>query len=271
MTDIVPNTPSKITGAFTNKLGPLPGYAWLIIVLGIAYAIYYYRKHAGTFPATSTPGTTTGVPAVLGYPDNSSTGTGIIEGTNGAPAIATNSQWARNAVNQLVAQGKYSATDASNAISNYLNGVALSDQQTAIINDALTSFSTPPEGVLPTVTAPATPVTPVTPAAPTNPHTLLDYIRRSDGEIAARYSDNSILPLTLSEYQSRGAPGYTQLADSTYNNYARPETFSYSIGHSYTVKAGDTPASIAKRFYGTETAAYLVPTAVAPGQVINLV
>lgn len=193
MSDVIPDTPAKIGGAFTKKLGPLPGWAWLLIAVGGAYAVYYYRTR-NTAPATTDAVTDSAAPAAL------PTDSGAVLPTGGgvtAPASATNAEWARNTVNSLIAAGQ-SPTDANNAIAAYLNGAQLTAVQQAIVNIAITLYGAPPEGIIPII--PPTPV--VTPpkvvppskvgtAVPAKAHTYTVQKGDSLSSIAQRFYGNA--------------------------------------------------------------------------------
>jgi phage tail protein X len=156
VSDIVEGTAGKAAGAFTKKIGPLPGWAWVLIIVAIAYAAFLWRKR-GT-ASTAAPVTT---PAAVGF-----SSAGPAPGTNnysgqvdtlpvGQPGLSTNAQWAKRVTDFLVGTGSYSPADVSNAISNFISGNSLNDQQTAIVNTAVKQFQTPPEGVLPVRAGPA--------------------------------------------------------------------------------------------------------------------
>lgn len=51
--------PENITGKLTDKAGPLPVWAWSLILGVGGYAVYKWRKNQTTTAATTTTGTTT--------------------------------------------------------------------------------------------------------------------------------------------------------------------------------------------------------------------
>lgn len=174
-----------IKGTLTHKVGPLPAIAWAGIAGGIFVGFRYYkaRNAAASAPTTATADTTTG--AALGYP---STGTSsdfssgysdaagsYVVGTSTPssasqiytePTVATNVDWGQRALNWLIAQN-VNPGDASTALASYLNsdGTALNDTQNAALNEAITHFGAPPEGIIApppvVVNTPAPPVTTV--------------------------------------------------------------------------------------------------------------
>lgn len=156
MTDTVPETHHSSLSALTRKIGPLPGYAWVVIVV----AIYYlYRKfYGGGGTATNTPvGTSDATPGSTGYstsPVDYGGGAGYASGGmltspgSGVSAAQDNASWGKQAAGALIASGANPGL-VNNAINDYLNGNPLSAQEQQIINQALSQFGEPPNGVLP--------------------------------------------------------------------------------------------------------------------------
>lgn len=66
----------------------------------------------------------------------------------GIPGPVTNIQWARLVADQLIAKGD-DPTLVTNALTKYLNGATLNNQEQAVINLALQTLGQPPEGVVP--------------------------------------------------------------------------------------------------------------------------
>lgn len=146
--------PGVAAGAFTKKIGPLPGWAWVVIIAGAVWAFYLWRKRGAA--STVTPAAGAGAaPSAVGFSSaDPAPGTNNYSGTvstfpTGQPAMATNASWAKNVADFLIGTGNYSPADVSNAIAGYLAGNTLTDQQTAIVNTAIKQYQTPPEGVLP--------------------------------------------------------------------------------------------------------------------------
>lgn len=81
----------------------------------------------------------------------------------GLPGPVTNAQWSRLAADYLLGKGDDPSLVES-ALSKYINGTALSVAEQAIVNTALTTFGSPPEGVKAVTT------TSGVPAAPGNLH-----------------------------------------------------------------------------------------------------
>lgn len=160
----------------------------------ILVAYYWWKKRgtatgaansSGVTPQTASTGMTTGNISPL------SASGGLTTGSPTPATQQTNAEWGRTAATGLTLAGKYSASDISNAINNYLNGLPLSTLQQQIVNDTLVNYGQPPQGVIPLVTSsapptpavsiPAVPPAPVTiptapPAAPTPAPTPAPYV-----------------------------------------------------------------------------------------------
>ena len=123
----------------TEKVGGLPGFAWVGIGLG-GYLLYRKFKPSAPVAAASVDTTSAPIPA--------STVTDKYGNIVSAP-LGTNSAWASTAANQLMSTGSYTASDIQTALANYLSGNGVSALQQGIVNAALNTFGTPPEGVIP--------------------------------------------------------------------------------------------------------------------------
>jgi hypothetical protein len=156
----IPETPAAVGNALTKKIGPLPGFVWVLLIVGIAYGVYFWRKRgAGTQGEITAAGDD---PTAFGF-----SSAGPAPGTNGNPGVTdtlpvghpaatTNAMWASLAGNALIATGKYDPGTVSNALSKYLSGGTLSAAEQAIVNIAVRDYQLPPEGILPVKSAPVT-------------------------------------------------------------------------------------------------------------------
>lgn len=173
----VPTSSHKLTGVFTEKIGPLPAIAWAGIAVG-GYIAYHYISASRT-PTVNTAGdtavSTTDPSSVYTSDYDPTSGYGNATGTFNSgqtstatdayvpPAIADNQTWYRRVTSWLIAQGVDPSTAAS-TIAAYLSGSTdpLNATQTAALNNALTEFGVPPEGVLtpPPTTSTTTTTTP---------------------------------------------------------------------------------------------------------------
>lgn len=146
---------------FTKKIGPLPGAVWVLLAVGAFVAWRYYKSSRE--PVT-VPSGDTGAPEVSTAPVTESggasaaggVGTGVVVTPNGTPPISTNAQWVAQATNLLVGSGSDPSL-VSTALSNYVNGRAVTPAQNAIVNLAIQKLGAPPEGVLPVTPAGNTP------------------------------------------------------------------------------------------------------------------
>jgi hypothetical protein len=126
---------------FGKSYGPLPLGAWIALVGG-GLGIAYYTS-TRTKKTTVTAEDTSGQPGV---------GTGALSSwiQTGPPAsvvaddnFTTNEEWARAAVNFLIAQG-FDAALADTAIRKYLESVPLSLSENALVKLALAKYGAPP-------------------------------------------------------------------------------------------------------------------------------
>ena len=149
--------------SLTEKVGGLPGFAWVGIGL-VGYLLYKKYKGGSSAPTTSTSVTDPGASA----PMATNTATDQYGNTVSLP-LGTNSSWASTAANQLMSTGSYSATDIQTALSNYLTGNGLTSTQQSIIDSVLHTFGTPPEGVIPVYQPPVDPTQLPQPYVPPTP------------------------------------------------------------------------------------------------------
>lgn len=191
-----------LTKALTQKLGPLPGYVYVVgaFVLYLAY-LWNKKKNTSTIPVGYGLDTAD-LFATDANPVTSATSTALPN--NGTPPIGTNAQWGRVVAEGMIAFGSDPAT-VNNAISKYLNGHQLSLSEKAIITMALTRYGQPPEGVLPLEEAPAPappsvppvslPPTPAPAPAPPAPPQRTYTVVSGDTlwDIARRYYGNGAL------------------------------------------------------------------------------
>lgn len=214
---------SGAMGAITKKLGPFPGYVWVGIAAG-GYLLY--RRHTGTVSSVAVPASTssdTATPDVTGSSYGvSGGGSGVVNSTPGSTSASTNAAWGALVNDSMVASGS-NPTDVANAISNYLNGVALTPVQQAIINNAIRGFGSPPQGVLPIKTAPVS--SPVSTPVKTTP------------PVVAKPT-----PKPVPKPVPKPAPPKV---------VAKPAPKPVAATR-YTVKAGDNLSTIAQRFYGVQ-------------------
>lgn len=160
-----------------KQVGPLPLGAWVAVVGGGLGIAWYSRSRTSKAPTvvedtSGTPGVGDG--SVSQWIQTSAPATTV------APTPTTNEEWARAAINYLIAQG-YDASLADTAIRKYLESTQLSVSERVMVTLALAKLGAPPVPLpapppltdIPkqTVTPPPTTTNPVptTPAPTTAP------------------------------------------------------------------------------------------------------
>ena len=148
----------KVEGAVTKKLGPFPGWVWVILAVGVGYGVYRYiqYRNAGTTTVqdTSDSDPTAGA-AGAALSATNATSTNSVgdndtggDGSDTTPPSDTNAAWALRVTNGLIGQGTYSAADVTNALADYVNGKTLSSGEAAIVAVAVAGYGPPPEGLI---------------------------------------------------------------------------------------------------------------------------
>lgn len=167
-----------LESSLTGKVGGVPTWGWGVGLAGLFIAFMVYRSHKANPTATSTTADSTVQPQTdqsgqidpntgLPYADeNSASGFPYAPiadylGQNptssaypvglppqGLPGPVTNQQWARLAADYLIGKGD-DPTLVENALGKYTKGSPLTAAEKAIVDLALTTFGSPPEGVLP--------------------------------------------------------------------------------------------------------------------------
>jgi nucleoid-associated protein YgaU len=208
----------------TQKIGPLPAYAYALVIIAGIWIVYLVKRRQVSPVAPY--GETLPNDAGSESPAGSSPGgySGVVTGENGSPVANTNAVWSRTVVNQLVAEGADPAT-VSNAIAKYISGTALTSQERALVNLAITKFGAPPEGVIPVKSVP-TPAKPV-PAKP---------VPKPVPKPAPKPVVHKPVP---------------KPAPKPVVHKPVPKPTPKPAGHLYTVRSGDSLSAIAHRFYGT--------------------
>lgn len=215
----------KPAGALTKKLGPLPVWTYALIIAVAVWGYTYWRNNRAGTQIPLSPEQSIVSPAPFENTDpmpGTNTGDGYQETfPKGQPGISTNAQWAKQAANQLIASGA-TPVIVSTALAKYLNGKPLNAQEKAIINQAISLYGVPPEGVLPVAGTSPTPA-PVKPPVKTAPKPAPRPIIKPKPKPVAP------TPKPAPPVAKKPVPS----------------------GHVYTVRAGDTLSGIAVRFYGS--------------------
>lgn len=156
----------------SQQVGPLPLGAWVAVVAG-GLGIAFYSRQQGAQSVVDVPVEDgSGVPGVgqgvgwIAVPPPSTA-------PPGQPEPVTNEEWARNAINGLIAEGSYDAAVVDAAIRKYIESAPLGVQEYAIIRLALMRYGSPPVPLppppAPPVIPPVTPTPTPTPAPPPAP------------------------------------------------------------------------------------------------------
>lgn len=154
-----------------KKEGPLPVWAYGGI-FAVVLLLYFRHRSATTAAATANVAT-----AATGTDTGSSTDPATDPGTvsdaspfqaaadqyllsdatnpaypvsltqQGSPAPVTNAQWTRLAADALIAKGDV-PTEVETALAKYLQGSQLTTEDQSVVDQALTSFGSPPEGLI---------------------------------------------------------------------------------------------------------------------------
>lgn len=171
----MPDAPAPAKGQFgvlAHKAGPLPVGVWLVIGVGVWW---FVARGGGGGGGGTAPAADAGVDPMTGAPWSQEYAAASVKlseqqqsGTIPGPkTYANNTDWSRSAINYLVSLG-IDPSQANQAITVYLSSQALTSQQQADINLAITGVGAPPDLPGPGSTNPGQIVTPptVTPPKP---------------------------------------------------------------------------------------------------------
>ena len=165
----------KAKQALMREFGPLPVWAWLIVIVGgviVGRLITKATSGGGGDAPEAAEGSPSRIQLPAGY-SGGAVGGGIALPNGAAPeinsteqAIATNDEWRSRAVAFLVGAGA-PPLGVDRALFAYLNGQALSPEQADYVGEAITRFGIPPSApAAPTAESsqPATPAEVLIPA-----------------------------------------------------------------------------------------------------------
>ncbi len=157
MSDITepPRASSRGGNAFGGKLGPLPVWAWGVLVAAVILFYVYSRKGKTTGLVTG-PSVTAASPSNVSNIPLQNTGGG---GTQGGVAD-TNTSWLQQGIRQGSDLG-FTPLDTETALRNYLNGSPLTQAQANIVNAIEKAQGSAPQGIggTPSVISDTTPAT----------------------------------------------------------------------------------------------------------------
>jgi len=209
-----------ISDTLKQKAGPLPVWAWGVI-LGVVVVAASYWYSSKSKASSAGDGADGGAGSLVAYPDldggngdgsGSNSGT-VVTGTDAptssAPQFSSNAAWMTYVVAKLTAEGNSPLTTQV-ALLNYLSGKPLSAAEQALVNQAIGRFGLPPNGVdmIPTLNPEPVPVkTPVTKPAPVNDAPAPGYTSQKD-------QFGLVVPIVY------GQPNYSDTATKDYGkNY----------------------------------------------------
>lgn len=254
-----PGHPHSPDNFFAKKIGPMPVWAYALILAGMLAIGFWYKSHkaatAGTGTVTSN-GTTgdslDGEESADGYVANSGTdsyGTSSGSSSSGSSATltTTNAEWASNAANYLDSVGG-DPVAIQTALADYLAGQQLTSAQTTIVNQAIAAVGSPPQGVIPVATS--SPSVNYTVVSGDSLVSIAQMFYGDSSKWQTIYAANIGVigkdPLALHHGETLTLPGQGLLATPA----AGISSQAIPSNHTYTIQYGDTGIQIAKKFYG---------------------
>lgn len=146
----------------TNKLGPLPTWAWALIIVGGWWGVHFIQTRGDT--SATTPTTDFSVPQDGSELDLSANESGDAGGVVSSPSLPANGSatpttieaWASIVADWLIGNGA-PASVVQSAFAKYIAGGALTAQEQALVNQGVTHFGTPPGGPVAPVATPVGP------------------------------------------------------------------------------------------------------------------
>jgi len=150
MTDTAPHHGEHVEvfrhDGFGKKIGPLPMWAWAVILVAGAAAVYYfYTRNQSSASVAGEP---------VSYPAYSDTGNGtdgsasdMTGGASTGSSLTDNQSWINAALSEASALG-VSPTDLNAALNDFLNGNPITTQQQSWVDQAISSIGAPPTGEL---------------------------------------------------------------------------------------------------------------------------
>jgi hypothetical protein len=136
--------------SLSGKIGPLPGYMWLVVAVGGVWGVYEWRKRAQPVSVGVAPMVDSGIvmPSAVGNAPGTNTSDGLQVAGAASTSPSTNASWAKMVADSLVASGSDPGV-VTNALAKYMAGSQLSASETAVINTAVRQYGSPPNGVMP--------------------------------------------------------------------------------------------------------------------------
>lgn len=131
-----------------EQYGPLPGWAWILVVGGaLGMSFYFYSQQPSDEEVVTVEDTSS--PSGVGQRAGGWSYTPPEEEPTPDTDFETNEEWGRHVRDQLIAEG-YAPAIVDSAVRNYLAGNGLTQEEQSVINIALAKFGGPPQ-ILPPV------------------------------------------------------------------------------------------------------------------------
>lgn len=190
----------------TDKIGGVPVWVWGVIIGGLVVVWTWVsrRGSSGAAPASGAANISSEEATALnGALQGLSSGSNPL--TSGVPSAAepgetrSNDWWLNQSLVHVLSLGASPLT-AQRALQKYLQGQPLTEAEAKIINQAVTKYGLPPQGVsdIPTVE-------PSTPAPTQSTRKLVKFIRMAGRDtVYAYYSDGSRQGLTRAQFLALG-------------------------------------------------------------------
>jgi hypothetical protein len=241
--------------AMTKKLGPLPVYAYAVIIVGAAYGVYWWRNRVGVARPVQVTDIGSGISSAGPMPGTNSYNGATTPSAHAPAASQSNAQWAKTVADSLIALGG-NPTQVNNAIAAFLGGSQLDATQQSFVGNALRLFGNPPEGVIPTNTS--------------LDKKYVKYVKyANDQTVYGITATGQQIGITLAEWIALGRPEPLEL-----NVPSGMEPATAPTSAMYLVKSGDTLASIATAFYGSSDGSKISSAnpgvAIEPGSILKV-
>lgn len=128
----------------TRKAGPLPIWAWAVIIVGAAALVYYFVKRGSAPQSANGAGLSSTADQTAAGALSSMFGTG--GNPNGfSSGFSSNQQYEQAAISELSGSTQYTPLEIQTALGNLFSGNSLSTNDQSIINTIEKSLGAPPE------------------------------------------------------------------------------------------------------------------------------
>lgn len=192
------------------KLGPLPVWAWGVIV-GVLALIGYFVFYRRAGAASEASVTSANIDA-MGY--STSGLSGGPQGDNYAAPVENNMTWLTRVSRSVADTLAASPVEVYNALYKFVTGQDLTAKEKTYVDKGIEIGMSPPEGTqgIGKILA--------EPSIMNYPRSSVGVIRRQgSGDVAILYADQTKKLLSVSDYVSMGSPPPNVLPDSVYDSY----------------------------------------------------